>query len=68
MRYEDEIKGKGKQVKGAAEAKLGKLAGDRNLVTRGNQERSEGKLQETFGKTKRKVGDAIKDVGERIAS
>ena len=68
MRYEDEVKGKGKQVKGAAEAELGKLAGDRDLVERGNQERSEGKLQETVGKTKRKVGDAIKDVGERIAS
>ncbi len=68
MRYEDEIKGKGKQVKGAAKAKLGKLAGDRDLVEKGNQEQSEGKLQETFGKTKRKVGDAIKDVGERIAS
>ncbi|PYS26704.1 MAG: CsbD family protein [Acidobacteria bacterium] len=31
MRYEDELKGKGKQVKGAAKEKLGKLAGDPNL-------------------------------------
>ncbi len=68
MRYEDEIKGKGKQVEGAAKAELGKSANDRELIDKGNQERSEGKLQETFGKTKRKVGDAIKDVGERIAS
>ncbi len=68
MRYEDEIKGKGKQVKGAAEAKLGKLANDPNLEVKGRQERAEGTLQETVGKTRRKVGDAVKEVGKEIAS
>ncbi len=41
MRYEGELKGKGKQVKGTAREKLGKLAGDRALQERGNQERFE---------------------------
>lgn len=68
MRYEDEIRGKGKQVKGAAKAKLGKLAGDRDLEARGDQERSEGELQETIGQTRRKVGDAVKEAGKKIAS
>lgn len=68
MRYEDELKGKGKQVKGAAKEKLGKLTGDQDLQERGSQERFEGKVQEKVGKARRKVGEAVEDLGERIAS
>ena len=68
MRYEDELKGKGKQVKGTAKQKLGKLTGNRDLEDRGSQERFEGKVQEKTGKARRKVGEAIEDLGERIAS
>jgi len=68
MRYEDEIKGKGKQVAGAAKEKLGKLAGNRDLEDKGNAERVEGKVQEKVGKVRRKVGEAIEDLGEGIAS
>jgi uncharacterized protein YjbJ (UPF0337 family) len=68
MRYEDELKGKGKQIKGTAKQKLGKLAGDRDLQERGSEERFDGKVQEKVGKARRKVGDAVKDIGNRIAS
>jgi uncharacterized protein YjbJ (UPF0337 family) len=68
MRYEDEVKGKGKQIAGTAKEKLGKLTGDRGLEDRGNQERFEGKVQEKVGKARRKVGEAIEDLGEGIAS
>jgi uncharacterized protein YjbJ (UPF0337 family) len=68
MRYEDEIKGKGKQVKGAVKEKLGKATGDRDLEDRGTADRAEGRVQEGFGKTKRKIGEAVEDLGERIAS
>lgn len=68
MKYEDEVKGKGKQVKGAVKEKLGKLTGDRNLEDRGTADRVEGDVQEGFGKTKRKIGEAVEDMGERIAS
>jgi uncharacterized protein YjbJ (UPF0337 family) len=68
MRYEDELKGKGKQVKGTAKEKLGKLTGDRDLQKRGSDERFEGKVQEKVGKARRKVGEAVEDLGERIAS
>ena len=68
MRYEDELKGKGKQAKGAAKEKLGKLTGDPNLQQRGTNERVEGKVQEKFGKARRKVGEAVEDLGGRIAS
>jgi len=68
MRYEDELKGKGKQVKGTAKEKLGKLTGDRDLQERGTDERFEGKIQEKVGKARRKVGEAVEDLGERIVS
>ena len=68
MRYEQELKGKGKQIKGAAKENLGKVVGDRDLEERGNAERSAGKVQETVGKARRKVGEAFEDLGEKIAS
>jgi uncharacterized protein YjbJ (UPF0337 family) len=68
MRYEDELKGKGKQVKGAVKEKLGKVTGDRDLRDRGRADQVEGDVQESYGRTKRKIGEAVEDLGERIAS
>ena len=68
MRYEDEVKGKGKQIAGTAKEKLGKVVGNRDLEDSGSQERFEGKVQEKVGKARRKVGGAVEDLGERIAS
>ena len=68
MKYEDEVKGKGKQVKGAVKEQLGKLTGNRDLERSGTADRVEGDVQEGFGKTKRKIGEAVEKVGERIAS
>jgi uncharacterized protein YjbJ (UPF0337 family) len=67
MKYEDEIKGKGKQVKGAAKEEIGKLAGNRELEDEGRGERFEGNVQEKFGKARRKVGDAVEDLGKKIS-
>ena len=50
MRYEDEIKGKGKQIKGATKEEVGKLAGNRKLEDEGRAERLEGKVQAEVGK------------------
>jgi uncharacterized protein YjbJ (UPF0337 family) len=68
MKYEDEVKGKGKQIKGAVKEQLGKLIGDRDLEHSGTADRVEGDVQEGFGRTKRKIGEAVEDVGKRIAS
>ncbi len=68
MRYEDEVKGKGKQVVGTAKEELGKLAGNRRLEEKGKQEHFEGKVQEKVGKVRRKVSAALEDLGDRIAS
>ena len=67
MKYEDEIEGKGKQVKGAIKEKLGKLTGDRELQDSGKADRTEGDLQEGYGKVKRRIGESVEDLGERIA-
>ena len=67
MKYEDEVKGKGKQVKGAVKEELGKLTGNRRLEDSGTADRVEGDVQECFGKTKRKIGEAVEDLGEKIA-
>ena len=68
MRYEDELKGKGKKAKGAVKEELGKLTRDRRLKNSGTADRAEGELQEGFGKTKRKIGETVEDLGGRIAS
>ena len=68
MKNKDEIKGKGKQIKGAIEAKVGELINDPDLEAKGNAERLEGKVQEKVGKARRKVGEAIEKVGQAISS
>jgi uncharacterized protein YjbJ (UPF0337 family) len=67
MRYEDELKGKGKQVKGSTKEQLGKLTGNPNLQDRGERDRAEGQVQEKLGRAKRKVGEAFEDLGDEIA-
>lgn len=68
MKYEDEIKGKGKQVKGAVKEQLGKLTGNRELERSGTADRVAGDVQEGFGKAKRKIGEAVEGLGKRISS
>jgi uncharacterized protein YjbJ (UPF0337 family) len=46
MRYEGELKGKAKQVKGTAKQQLGKLVDDPALHDEGSADRVEGKVQE----------------------
>ena len=67
MKNKDEIKGKGKQIKGAIEAKVGELINDPDLKAKGEAERVEGKVQEKTGTVRRKVGETVKKVGKAIA-
>jgi len=67
MRYEDEVKGKGKQIKGTAKEQLGKLTGSRDLQDEGSGEKLEGNVQEKLGRARRKVGEAVEDLGDEIA-
>lgn len=62
----DEIKGKLDQAKGAVKETVGRVTNDRDLEAEGSADRTGGKVQEGFGTAKRKVGEAIEDIGEAI--
>jgi uncharacterized protein YjbJ (UPF0337 family) len=65
---DDEMKGKWDQAAGAVKDKVGEATGDRDLEGRGEAQRAGGDIQEGFGTARRKVGDAIKDVGDKLGS
>lgn len=62
----DEVEGKFDQAKGSMKEGVGRLIDDDRLEAEGRADRAGGKLQEGYGEAKRKVGDAIKDVGDAI--
>lgn len=67
MWNKDELEGKGKQIKGAIKDKIGEWTGNDELEREGAAERGAGTAQEDFGKARRKAGEVIKEVGEKVA-
>lgn len=65
---DDEMKGKLDQAVGAVKDKVGEATGDRDLEERGEAQRAGGNIQEGFGTARRKVGEAIEDIGDKIGS
>lgn len=53
---EDQAKGHGKDIKGSIKEGVGKLTGDRDTEAEGRADKTEGKVQKTWGDAK----DAIK--------
>jgi len=51
----DEVKGKGKQIKGRVREEVGKLTDNKTEQIKGKIEQVEGKVQEEIGKIKRKA-------------
>jgi uncharacterized protein YjbJ (UPF0337 family) len=62
----DEVEGKFDQAKGALKENVGRAVGDRDMEAEGAADRASGNVQEGFGTAKRKVGDAVKDIGDKI--
>jgi uncharacterized protein YjbJ (UPF0337 family) len=62
----DEMEGKFEQAKGVFKDKAGEVTGDRDLEAEGEAQRAGGKMQEGFGTARRKVGEAINDVGDAV--
>jgi uncharacterized protein YjbJ (UPF0337 family) len=62
----DELDGKTKQVKGKVKQSIGDLTDDEQLHDEGVADEAEGDVQEGFGRARRKVGQAVKDIGETI--
>jgi uncharacterized protein YjbJ (UPF0337 family) len=62
----DELEGKFDQAKGKVKETAGRAFDDADLEAEGEADHAKGSLQEGFGKGKRKVGEAIEDLGESI--
>jgi uncharacterized protein YjbJ (UPF0337 family) len=62
----DEVEGKFEQAKGAIKDKVGEATRDRDLETEGEAQRAGGNMQEGFGTARRKVGEAVNDIGDAI--
>jgi uncharacterized protein YjbJ (UPF0337 family) len=66
MWNKDELSGKADQAKGKVKEKVGDLTNDERLRDEGTADKTAGKVEEGVGKGRRKVGEAIKDVGDTI--
>lgn len=58
--HKDEVKGAGKQAKGAIKEAAGKMTGDERLEAEGIAEKAAGKVQSGVGKLKDAARDALK--------
>ena len=66
MWNKDEIKGKAERLKGRVKQESGDVLNDENLVDEGIADEAAGTVQETWGKGKRKIGEAIEDLGKNV--
>jgi uncharacterized protein YjbJ (UPF0337 family) len=66
MKNRDEIEGTKEQVKGKTKQAWGDLTDDERLHDEGVADEAAGEVQEGFGKARRKVGEAIEDIGEGL--
>ena len=66
MKNRDEIDGKTEQVKGRVKQAVGDLTDNDRLHDEGVADEAAGDVQEGFGRARRKVGDAIEDLGDKI--
>jgi uncharacterized protein YjbJ (UPF0337 family) len=60
----DRVEGTGNQVKGSVKKGAGEVTGNEKLEREGSSQKSKGKVQEGWGKTKdaaRDAGDALKE-------
>ena len=64
----DEWEGKFDQAKGTVKDKAGEVLGDRQMEAEGEMDRAEGETQETWGKFKRGVSEAVDSVGDAISN
>jgi uncharacterized protein YjbJ (UPF0337 family) len=62
----DELEGKYDKAKGHVKETAGRVLDDSDLETEGEADQAKGSLKEGFGKGRRKVGEAIEDVGDAI--
>ena len=64
MKNRDEVEGRSENLNGRIKEAAGTLTGNSDLESEGANQRAGGALQEGLGRARRKVGEAIEDVGE----
>jgi uncharacterized protein YjbJ (UPF0337 family) len=62
----DELEGKGDQLKGKVKQAAGDLTDNDRLHDEGVADEASGDVQEGLGKTRRKVGEAVEDLGNKL--
>lgn len=62
----DELDGKVEQVKGRVKQGVGDMTDNERLHDEGVADEAAGEVQEGFGRGRRKVGEAIEDLGEKL--
>jgi uncharacterized protein YjbJ (UPF0337 family) len=62
----DELEGKGEQLKGKVKQAAGDLTDDEQLHDEGVADEAAGNVQEGFGKGKRKLGEAVEELGNKL--
>ena len=67
MWNKDEVRGKADRLKGRVKESVGSATGNDRLRGEGMADRAKGSAQEGFGKGRRKVGNAVKDLGRKIS-
>jgi uncharacterized protein YjbJ (UPF0337 family) len=66
MMNKDELNGKADQIKGKVKQATGDLTDDEQLHDEGVADEASGKVQEGFGRGRRKVGEALEDIADKV--
>ena len=61
-----EVEGKIENLKGRAKESIGAATGDERLKSEGRVDQVKGQAREGLNRARRKIGEAIEDVGEDI--
>jgi len=62
----DEIDGKKNNLAGRIKEAAGTLTGNKELESEGANQRAGGAVEEGLGKARRKVGEALEDLGNEV--
>ena len=62
----DEVEGKADRMKGRIKSETGKVLDNDKLRDEGEADEAAGTVQETLGRARRKVGEAIEDIGGNV--
>ena len=66
MKNQDELRGKSEEVKGKAKQAWGDLTDNERLRNEGIDDEAADDVEQTLGRGRRKVGEAIEDLGKDI--